>query len=185
MLNKQQKHAIAIWAPALLLLASLSCQVTGSPAPAESTPIVQVLSITQIVPVTQVVTPTQIPLALNAPLGPEIILQRLNVSFLGQDGKKVIGSGCPGTDGKGSIVDYHFMVGGVDENRQVQRVLVAGDNSTLTWASPCNNTWALEAANQGNGVWEIFIAPSLPSKTYTILFFYSDKTIALGMVSVE
>jgi hypothetical protein len=112
---------------------------------------------------------------------PVVILQRLSVAFLGQDGHKVIGSGCPGNDGKGTIIDYHLIVSGVDESRKVQRVLVAGDNSTLTWESPCSNNWALSATNLGNGNWEIFIAPSLPSKIYTVLFFYDDDTFALGM----
>ena len=116
----------------------------------------------------------------QTPKSPKIILQRLGVAFLGQDGRKVIGSGCPGTDGKGTIVDYHLVIGGVDESRQVQRILVAGDNSTLTWESPCSNDWALAATNLGNGNWEIFIAPSLPSRTYTIIFFYDDGEFALG-----
>jgi len=159
MLYKSKIFKVGILAFGILVLASLSCQVTGS-------------------------TPQTTP-DLNAPLKPEIILQRLNVSFLGQDGKQVIGSGCPGNDGKGEIIDYHFVIGGVDENKEVQRVLVAGDHSTLTWAAPCSNNWALEAENLGNGIWEIFIAPSLPSKIYTVLFFYADNTVALGMVNAE
>jgi hypothetical protein len=154
MLYKSQIFKVIILSLGILVLASLSCQITGSA--------------------------TQ-----TAPLKPEIILQRLNVAFLGPDGKKVIGSGCPGNDGKGAIIDYHFMIGGVDENKEVQRILVAGDNSTLTWELPCNNNWALKATNLGNGIWEIFIAPSLSSKVYTVLFFYTDNTIALGMVNVE
>lgn len=114
---------------------------------------------------------------------PDVILQRLSIAFLGQDGHKIIGSGCPGNDGKGTIIDYHLVVSGVDESKKVQRVLVAGDNSTLTWESPCNNDWALSATNLGNGNWEIFIAPSLPSKIYTVIFFYDDDTFALGMSS--
>ena len=159
MLYKPQIFKVIILAFGILVLASLSCQVASSA--------------TQTAP------------DLDAPLKPEIILQRLNVSFLGQDGKKVIGSGCPGNDGKGAIIDYHFVIGGVDEDKEVQRVLVAGDHSTLTWASPCGNNWALEATNLGNGIWEIFIAPSLSSKIYTVLFFYTDNTVALGMVNVE
>jgi len=122
----------------------------------------------------------------NEPItqSPEIILQRLSVAFLGQDGHKIIGSGCPGNDGKGTIIDYHLVVSGVDERKKVERVLVAGDNSTLTWESPCSNNWALDARNLGNGNWEIFIAPSLPSKTYTVLFFYADDTFALGVGTV-
>ena len=118
----------------------------------------------------------------QTPESPEIILQRLGVAFLGQDGHKVIGSGCPGADGKGLIVDYHLVVGGVDDGKKVQRILVAGDNSTLTWELPCSkNDWALSAKDLGNGNWEIFIAPSLPSRVYTVIFFYTDDTFALGM----
>ncbi len=183
---KSRNSTTAILAFSLLILVSLSCQGTGSATQTASAPgTQQVIPITQIVSVTQIITVTELSPDLNAPVEPEIILQRLNVSFHGQDGKKVIGSGCPGTDGKGIIVDYHFVVDGVDENKEVQRVLVAGDNSTLTWASPCSNNWALDATNVGNGIWEIFIAPSLPSKIYTVLFFYTDATVALGMVNAE
>lgn len=112
---------------------------------------------------------------------PDVILQRLSVAFLGQDNHKIIGSGCPGNDGKGIIIDYHLVVSGVDERKKVERILVAGDNSTLTWEMPCSDDWALSATNLGNGNWEIFIAPSLPSKVYTVIFFYDDNTFALGM----
>jgi hypothetical protein len=115
------------------------------------------------------------------PQTPPIILQRLGVAFLGQDGHKIIGSGCPGVDGKGTIIDYHLIVSNVDESKRVSRILVAGDNSTLTWEWPCSNDWALSAENLGNGNWEIFIAPSLPSRVYTVMFFYEDNTFALGM----
>lgn len=121
----------------------------------------------------------------NAPNGqtphsPDIALQRLSVAFLGQDNHKIIGSGCPGNDGQGIIVDYHLIVSGVDESKRIEQIVVAGDNSTLTWELPCREAWALSATNLGNGNWEIFIAPSLPSKTYTVLFFYDDNTFALG-----
>ena len=182
---KPRNYTIPIFAFSLLIFSSLSCQLAGSLTPVPYTPVVQVISITQIVPVTQIVTPTQTPFVLKVSLEPEILLPRLEVSFLGQDGGKAIGSGCPGTDGKGEIVDYHFIVSGVDEKKEVQKVLIAGDNSTLTWASPCNNNWALDLTNLGNGNWEIYIAPSLPSKIYTILFFYTDATIALGMVNAQ
>jgi len=122
--------------------------------------------------------------ASEAPQQPQVVLQRLSVAFLGLDGHKVIGSGCPGTDGKGSIENYHLIVGNVDTEKKVERILVAGDNSTLTWELPCGNDWALSAEDLGNGNWEIFIAPSLPSKAYTVIFFYNDNTFALGMVVV-
>lgn len=185
MQNRSQKYTFAILVLGLLILASLSCQMTNSLTQIPITPVIQVIPITQIIPVTQIVTATETPFMLKVSLNPEIVLQRLDVSFLGQDGKQVIGSGCPGIDGKGEIVDYHFIVSGVDENKEVQKVLVAGDNSTLTWASPCSNNWALDITNLGNGVWEIYIAPSLPSKIYTILFFYTDATIALGMDNAQ
>ena len=121
----------------------------------------------------------------SVPQQPQVILQRLSVAFLGLDGHKVIGSGCPGTDGKGSIEDYHFIVGNVDTEKKVERILVAGDNSTLTWELPCSHDWALSAEDLGNGNWEIFIAPSLPAKAYTIIFFYTDDTFAMGMVVVQ
>ena len=111
---------------------------------------------------------------------PKIVLQRLGVAFLGLDGHKTIGSGCSGTDGKGTIVDYHLIVSGIDVSKKIQRIIVTGDNSTLTWELPCSDDWALAATNLGNGNWEIFIAPSLPSKTYTIIMFYADSTFALG-----
>jgi len=119
-----------------------------------------------------------------SPQQPQIVLQRLSVAFLGLDGHKVIGSGCPGTDGKGAIENYHFIVGGVDTGKSVERILVAGDNSTLTWELPCGNDWALSAEDLGNGNWEVFIAPSLPTKAYTVIFFYNDNTFALGMAVV-
>src|SRR5687767_12038590 len=88
-----------------------------------------------------IVTPDEViskktPPSIN-PSPPKIVLQRLDVTFLGQDGNKLIGSGCPGTDAEGSITNYHFSVKGVDNNRVVTRIVVAGDNSTLTWALPC------------------------------------------------
>jgi hypothetical protein len=115
---------------------------------------------------------------------PKVVLQRLSVAFMGQDGHSEVGSGCPGKDGKGSIVDYHLIVSSVNENQSVERILVAGDNSTLTWEWPCKEDWELAANNLGHGNWEIFIAPSLPSKIYTVIFFYDDQTFALGMTSV-
>ena len=129
-------------------------------------------------------TPVEI---LGPPSSDEVnvVLQRLEVEYLGLDGHKVIGSGCPGNDRKGTIDNYHFVVNGVDTNKNVYRVLVAGDNSTLTWAWPCSDNWALIAQNMDEGMWEIFIAQSLPTQMYTIIFFYDDNTMAIGMVDVE
>jgi hypothetical protein len=130
---------------------------------------------------TSLALPTNTPRPMSYGNSPKIILQRLAVTFLGLDGQKKIGSGCPGTDGKGAVENYHLLVSGVDESQTVERVLVAGDNSTLTWASPCSNNWALVANDLGKGEWEVFFAPSLPSRIYTVMFFYEDTTIALGM----
>ncbi|MEA3350539.1 MAG: hypothetical protein U9Q82_07965 [Chloroflexota bacterium] len=127
-------------------------------------------------------TPTAVILGPTPSTDVKVVLQRLQVDFLGQDGHRVIGSGCPGNDGKGSIENYHFVVKGVSIDRSVQRVLVAGDNSTLTWEWPCNDSWGLFAQDLGHGTWDVFIAPSSPSKIYTLIFFYADNTIALGMV---
>ena len=142
-----------------LLIISIACIATKTPEPAPQA-------------------------ALGPPisLDKQVVLQRLLVGYLGQDGHYVIGSGCPGTDGKGSIENYHFVVNGVNTARTVQRVLVAGDNSTLTWEWPCTDAWGLLAQDAGSGTWDVFVAPSLPAQMYTIIFFYDDNTIALGMV---
>ncbi len=113
--------------------------------------------------------------------GPEIVLQRLHVAYLGLDGNRLVGSGCPGDFGRGQIEDYHFVVTGLDPNREVVRVVVAGDNSTLTWEWPCRDDWELLAQPVKPGMWELFIAPSLPAKIYTVIFFYDDDRMALGM----
>jgi hypothetical protein len=115
---------------------------------------------------------------------PKIVLQRLQVAFLGQDGHQLIGSGCPGSDGEGSITNYHFAVSNVNVDSTVARIVVAGDNSTLTWAWPCTDNWGLLAIEAENGDWDIFIAPSEPASVYTVMFFYNDHTIALGMTAV-
>jgi hypothetical protein len=85
----------------------------------------------------------------------------------------------------GSIENYHFGVSGVDIDRKVQRVIVAGDNSTLTWEWPCKDDWALVAKEARPGSWDVFVAPSLPTQVYTILFFYNDNTFALGMTTTR
>ena len=176
------RHATAIAALGALILASLACGESSSQAPSPPPPITQIVAVTQVVPVTQMVPITQIvPATMPVDMEPEIILHRLNVSFIGLDGHKLIGSGCPGTDGKGAIVDYHLIVSNVAEDRQVQRIIVAGDNSTLTWEWPCSKDWALSARDLGNGTWDLFIAPSLPSQVYTVMVFYEDDSFALGM----
>jgi len=118
-------------------------------------------------------------------IGPKMVLERLGVDFLGNDGYRVIGSGCPGTAGKGVIEDYHLEVRGVDKDKKVQRVLVAGDNSTLTGEGPGNADWELLARDSGRGKWDVFIAPSLPTRSYTVLFFYDDNSMAMGIAYTE
>jgi hypothetical protein len=183
MQDKHKPYRDFILAFSMMLLAPIACKTISSRAPSQLPPITQVVAVTQIVPVTQINPVTQImPGTVVAPLTPQVRLQRLSVSFLGQDGHSIIGSGCPGSDGKGTIVDYHLMVSNVEENRKVERIIVTGDNSTLTWESPCSNAWALSAKDLGTGNWEIFIAPSLPSRVYTVMVFYEDNSFALGMV---
>ncbi len=151
------------------VLTILACRLTGMSNPTTPSPITG--------------TPSgPSPTLVSVPT-PNILLQRLRVSFLGPDGNKLVGSGCPGSDGKGFTVDYHFSVSGVDRYRQVTRVMVAGDHSTLTWAMPCAGNWELVALDAGDGNWDIFIAPSESSHIYTVLFFYSDNAVALGMTT--
>jgi hypothetical protein len=130
----------------------------------------------------------QPPAPVAAPLTvttPRIVLQRLHVAYWGQDGATFIGSGCPGRDGKGVLVDYHFTVDGVDTSRAVTRILVAGNDSTVTWEWPCGHTWGLHAVDQGDGFWDIYVAPSEPTEVYTVVFFYDDNSMAMGMVEVD
>jgi hypothetical protein len=182
MQHQHKKYATPILAFGITLAVSLACRTAGSPAQSPPPPVTQVVAVTQIVPVTRIVPVTQIVPAGPAMLPtPGIVLNRLGVSFLGQDGHKVIGSGCPGTDGKGTIVDYHILVSNVDEDKMVQRIIVTGDNSTLTWEWPCHTAWALLAKDLGNGIWDVFIAPSEASMVYTVMVFYEDNAFALGM----
>jgi hypothetical protein len=119
------------------------------------------------------------------PPAPRIIIQHLDVAYHGQDGVRVIGSGCPGDDGRGVWFDYHFSVSGVDPQRPVTRILVKGDTSTLTWEWPCSGTvWGLYALDRQHGQWDIYVAPSETATMYTILFFYDDDSFAMGMVAV-
>ena len=164
--------------PSLLLcifiLLTLACRLTGmaspalTPAPVSETPLIPSV--------------TPIPTLVSVPT-PRIILQRLKVSFLGLDGNRLVGSGCPGDYARGDIVDFHFSVAGVDVYREVERIVVAGDNSTITWALPCSDNWELVAHDGGDGNWDLFVAPSEPSYIYTVFFFYSDHSMALGMTA--
>ena len=131
--------------------------------------------------------PTPLPPVSGPPTGPQIVLQRLEVTYYGQDGQTQIGSGCPGTDGKGSQKDIHFAVAGVDPGKQVSRIVVAGDNSTLTWQLPCAGTgsWELAAHQANDGLWDIYVAPSDFAGVYTILVIYSDNSVAMGMVTSQ
>jgi hypothetical protein len=168
----------------LLLGASIACasfgvSISTVPSPVADTPI-PVVPAPNLPP-----APVQIEMLPPTPSSPKVIVQRLQITYLGLDGHRLIGSGCPGQDGMGSIENYHFMVEGVDIDRHVERVLVTGDNSTLTWESPCKDDWGLVAKEVEPGTWEIFIAPSLPTRIYTILFFYNDNTFALGMTNTR
>ena len=149
-----------------VILASLACTIDYSSDQSRESPTPQ-----------EVFGPTP-PRALT------VILQRLDVAYLGPDGHKLIGSGCPGSDGLGAIVDDHLVVSGVDTDRAVRRVLVAGDNGTLTWEWPCTGSWALMAKEASPGEWDVFIAPSYNAGIYTVIFFYDDNTMAIGMVGV-
>ncbi len=115
----------------------------------------------------------------------KIRLSRLQVVFRGRDGHYEVGSGCPPEFGAGTIENYHIVVRGVDTGSEVVRVAVAGDNSTLTWEWPCSNDWGLLAEDRGDGIYDIYIAPSEPSIIYTVLFFYADNSMALGMTQVR
>jgi hypothetical protein len=183
MQRQRKRGTTVILAFSTTIVISLACNAAGSPTQSLPPPITQVVAVTQIIPITQVVSLTQIVPAESAmPPTPGIILSRLSVSFLGADGHKVIGTGCPGTDGKGSIVDYHIIVSDIVEGKNVQRMIVAGDNSTLTWEWPCHSAWALAANDRGNGIWDLFLAPSSPSQVYTVMAFYEDNTFSVGMV---
>ena len=155
----------------LLLLTSLACSLAELPGLAAPTPI-------NVPPTESVPTIAYIPT-------PQVILQRLEVAYLGLDGNKVVGSGCPGDFDRGTVVDHHFSVAGVDTGKKVSRIVMTGDNSTLTWAMPCSDNWELAALDSGNGNWDILIAPSVPSRVYTVMFFYTDNSIALGMTTVQ
>ena len=79
---------VALLLTFILAVNSLTaCYVTINPPPATSAP--QVVQVTKVItiPVTQVV---------EAP----------KVTYLGQDGSKLIGSNCPGTDYRGVVVQY-------------------------------------------------------------------------------
>jgi|YNPBryantNP2012_1023418.scaffolds.fasta_scaffold20150_3 hypothetical protein len=164
-----RRHLVVGLVIFLLAGLMLACRLQGS-VPSRSSSLIQI-------PVTVQVYQTV--------AGPKMILERLRVDFLGADGHKVIGSGCPGSAGKGIIEDYHLVVHGVNPDKKVLRVLVAGDNSTLTWELPCNGNWELLARDVGAGKWDVFIAPSLPTRVYVVLFFYEDNTMAMGVARAE
>lgn len=145
----------AVFMAMILIGVTLACRLQGE-APIRSPSLIQI--------------PVNVHIH-ESTVGPKMVLERLRVDFLGNDGYKVIGSGCPGIAGKGVIEDYHLMVYGVDRDKKVQRVLVAGDNSTLTWEWPCDGDWELLARDLGRGKWDVFIAPSLPTRSYAVLFF--------------
>jgi hypothetical protein len=161
---------IRVFLISLTVLITLSCSFAGVQGLIPATPTNQPSS--GLTP-TLVFIPT-----------PQIVLQRLHVTYDGLDGNKVVGSGCPGDAGRGTIIDHHFSVAGVDTGKKVSRIIMTGDNSTLTWAMPCSDNWELSALDSGNGNWDILIAPSEPSLMYTVMFFYTDNSVALGMTTV-
>ena len=116
---------------------------------------------------------------------PTVLLGRLQVTFLGINSDSLIGSGCPGDDGRGSILNYHLRVEGVSSQKQVTRMVVLGNVGTDTWEWPCSNAWALLAKPESNGEsWEIYVAVANPQTAYTVIIFYDDESIALGTAIV-
>ncbi len=101
------KHSFAAMLSLAILLSVLVgglCQeITGRYSPLPMAGSGPAAPAPLIAPVTQEPVPAA---------GPRIILQRLDVTYWGQDGGTVIGSGCPGVDGKGTLIDYHFTVDG-------------------------------------------------------------------------
>lgn len=169
-----KRRFIAAWATMLVVLATMACSLSINVTPTPPSP-------------TATATPAPTAVMVQTIGSPElkIVMQRLYVTYHGQDGSTLIGTGCPGNDSKGTIIDIHFSVTGVDPSRRVTRILVAGNNSTLTWEKPCNGDWGLEAIQGENGQWEIYIAPSEAAEIYTLLFFYEDNSMAMGMVKAE
>jgi hypothetical protein len=109
------------------------------------------------------------------------LLGRLQVTFLGISSESLIGTGCPGDDGRGSVPNYHLQVQGVSSQKQVARIVVLGNIGTDTWESPCTNAWALLANPISNGAsWDIYIAAADPQTAYTVIIFYDDQSLALG-----
>jgi hypothetical protein len=178
-----RRSTLDLWLSSIamvLLLPACTLSIEINPAANETPP-----PVASPTPTTsQAPKDTRTPWQLNdgGPNSPRIILQRLTIEYLGQDGHRLIGSGCPGTDFKGSLEDYHFIVHGVDPGLPVTRILVTGDHSTLTWEWPCHGDWALLGRDTGGGNWDIFIAPSLASKIYAFIFFYKDDSMAMGML---
>jgi hypothetical protein len=116
---------------------------------------------------------------------PVILLGRLQVTFLGINPVSLIGTGCPGDDGRGSVPNYHFLVQGVSPERQVVRIVVLGNVGTATWELPCSNAWALVANPDSTGLsWDIYVAAASEQSAYTIIFFYDDQTMTLGTAIV-
>src|SRR5512133_185451 len=111
----------------LLLGASVACVLPGI-VPVTSTPVAvfPTLEASTASLLSTPVAPVQVEMLPPTPSSARVIVQRLKVAYMGLDGHRLIGSGCPGRDGMGSIENYHFVVSGVDIDRKVQRVLVTG-----------------------------------------------------------
>src|SRR5512145_3276255 len=107
-----------VFALLLLLGVCMACASSGMPFLVTTAPDLP----TPVVPLS--VLPASAELLPPTPSGPRVILQRLKITYLGLDGHKLIGSGCPGRDGLGSLENYHFVIDGVDIDRSVRRILV-------------------------------------------------------------
>jgi hypothetical protein len=164
----------------LLVIASIACLGTSSPI--QAPPITQVVQITQIVPVTQIVPATQImPITQIVP-NPRGFL---NVSYLGQDGSKLIGSGCPGTDYQGVLVDTHLRVSGIDSQKSIERIDVNGNPGTPHWESPCQGIiWGLAEVQEAPGQYSLYFAPVPNIFQYEVTVQYTDGSSKTGTVSV-
>lgn len=117
---------------------------------------------------------------------PIVLLERLQATFLGVSSNNLVGSGCPGDYGRGLLENYQLQVRGVDSWIQVTRILVLGNIGTATWELPCSDNWELVAQQDDSDptTWDIHIAVSTEQTVYTVIFFYEDETMAVGVAVV-
>jgi hypothetical protein len=110
----------------------------------------------------------------------------LRAVYLGQDGARLIGSGCPGTDYKGQIVDFHIRLSGVDTTKSVRKISVRNPSGTDGWDVPCTYPgWAIHAIDRGTGEWDLYMAPSQNNVAYEITIQYGDGSVATATVFVR